>query len=69
MKVLTVKVGEAVQIGDVAVVKLAEKSGQRIKLVFATALPLTHIVTGIIPAAFSTGITGRSEYRPHQAVA
>lgn len=58
MKVMDVRVGQAVQLGDQAVVKVAEKSGQRVKLVIATHLAIDLIATGIIPRAFSTGISG-----------
>ncbi len=65
MKVLDVRVGQAVQLGDQAVVKVAEKSGQRVKLVIATHLAIELIVTGIIPTRFSTGLTGeRMAHRP-----
>ena len=65
MMVLTLRVGEAVQIGEAAVVKVTEKSGQRVKLVIATALaPIRLIASGIIPQRFSTGVTG--ELRAHE---
>jgi hypothetical protein len=56
---LTVRVGQAVQIGDVAVVKVEEKSGRNVRLIFATAIQGIHILAdGIIPKRFTTGITG-----------
>lgn len=62
MKLLTVKVGEAVQIGDVAFVRVKEKSGQRVTLAIATELAIEHIPTGILPPIFSTGLSGTPRY-------
>lgn len=56
---LTVRIGQAVQLGEVAVVKVEEKSGRNVRLVFATAIaPIRLIADGIIPKRFTMGITG-----------
>ena len=68
--VLTVKVGQAVNIGDSAVVKILEKSGQRVKMVIATQMaPITLLADGIIPPRFCNGITGEPRYVPREALA
>jgi hypothetical protein len=64
MKCLDVKVGQAIQLGDQAVIKVAEKSGQRVRLVIATQLAIELIATGIIPSRFTTGITGERQRLP-----
>lgn len=57
MLALNVKVGQAVQIGDVAVVKVQDKRGAMVKLVFATNIkPIRLLATGIIPRQFITGL-------------
>ena len=62
MLTLDVKIGQAVQIGDVCVVKVRDKRGSRVKLVFFTAIaPIRLLADGLIPARFTTGISG--EYR------
>ncbi|GLQ09239.1 hypothetical protein GCM10007913_11710 [Devosia yakushimensis] len=62
---LTVKVGQAVDIAGVAVVRVTEKNGRRVGLQFATSLsPITLIPTGIIPPRYVTGITGDQQARP-----
>lgn len=64
----TVRVGQAVQIGDAAVVRVDHKSGQMVRLVIATALhPIRVIATGIIPARFTMGITGEPRRLPERA--
>lgn len=58
MLALTVRVGQAVQIGEEAVVRVEDKSGRRVKLVIATRhTPINIIDTGIIPARFCCGLT------------
>lgn len=53
---LTVRIGQAVQIGDVAVVKVEEKSGRRVRLLFAaTVSPISLIPDGLIPPRFAAG--------------
>lgn len=52
---VSVKVGEAVQIGDVAIVKVDDKNGRSVKLKIGTIDPahrVTRIPTGIIPPRF-----------------
>ncbi len=57
MLTLSVKVGQAVQIGDVAVIKVLERAGRRVGLQFATSVsPITLIPSGIIPDEFAVGI-------------
>ena len=56
---LTVNTGQAVQLGDAAVIRVGEKTGNRVKLTFYTTIaPIELITTGIIPRQFTTGITG-----------
>lgn len=54
----TIRTGQAVQIGEAAVVRVEHKSGRLVDLVIATALPVMLLVDGIIPARFTHGITG-----------
>lgn len=59
---LTVKVGQAVKLGDVGYIKVEDKYGRNVKLVFAMDIkPIKIIPTGIIPPEFTTGIIKRSE--------
>jgi len=59
---LTIKTGEAIAIGDVAYVKVLDKSGQRVRLVVASPIRPIHIIaSGIIPQRFTTGLTGERE--------
>lgn len=54
---LTVRIGQAVQLGDVAVVKVEDKSGRRVRLTFATTVsPISLIPDGIIPRRFAVGL-------------
>jgi|GEM_PF-2405218 len=65
---LTVKTGEAIAIGDVAYVKVLDKSGQRVRLVVASPIrPIRIIATGIVPPIFTGGLTGDIE--PPRALA
>ena len=65
MLVMDVLKGQAVQIGDVAVIKLLDKlGGGRVKVAFATELPVKLIADGIIPTRFTIGVTG--ERRAHR---
>lgn len=60
MLALTVGIGKAVQIGDAAVVKVEDKQGRAVKLVFATDIfPIRILDDGIIPPRFTRGITGQ----------
>ena len=63
MLTLSVNVGDTVQIGPDpergAVIKVLEKSGRKVRLVFYTSLtPIRHLGHGIIPERFTMGITG-----------
>lgn len=60
MLVKDVLVGQAVQLGEVAVIKLLEKAGGgRVKMAFATDLPVQVLADGIIPHRFTVGVTGK----------
>lgn len=54
----TMHVGEAMEIGDVAAVRVEAKSGSMVKLAFFTDLPLRMLAHGIVPARYTHGITG-----------
>ncbi|MEN5278920.1 hypothetical protein ABE527_18485 [Brucella sp. TWI432] len=57
---LSVRIGQAVQIGEAAVVKVEDKQGRGVKLVFATDIsPIRILDDGVIPTRFTRGITGR----------
>lgn len=59
MLTLSVCVGQAVQIGEHGVVKVADKTGRRVRLIFAGDFsPIRLIADGIIPHRFTLGITG-----------
>lgn len=57
-----VGIGQAVQIGENrdsgVVVKVARKSGARVRLCFDTALSVKLLPDGLIPPSFTLGITG-----------
>lgn len=60
MLVKDVLVGQVVQLGEVAAIKLLEKAGGgRVKMAFATELPVKVIADGIIPVRFTLGVTGK----------
>jgi hypothetical protein len=52
----TLRVGEAVEIGDVAAVRVEEKSGCRVKLSLFTDLPIRMLNEGIIPPRYTYGL-------------
>lgn len=54
----TLRAGEAMEIGDVAVVRVEAKSGNMTKLSFFTELPLRLLAAGIIPPRYVYGISG-----------
>lgn len=57
MLALDVKIGQAVQIGDAACIKVLGKNGQRVRLSVATAvMPIRILASGIIPQQFVAGI-------------
>jgi len=57
MLTLGVRVGQAVQMGDVACVKVVARDGSTIRLGFATDIaPIRIIPSGIIPERFLHGI-------------
>jgi hypothetical protein len=55
---VTLRAGEAVEIGDQAAVRVEKKSGSMVKLAFFTDLPLKMIYSGLIPPRYTHGITG-----------
>ncbi|MRX32814.1 hypothetical protein [Aminobacter sp. MDW-2] len=60
----TIRVGEAVEIGDVACIRVDEKSGRNVRLSFFTDLPIRHMADGLIPARYTHGITGEARRVP-----
>jgi len=66
MYVTTVQIGQAVQLGDIGVVKVKERSGNSVKLGFAmpSVFPITLIPSGVIPPKFVTGVNGRPTLVP-----
>lgn len=68
--VVNVKIGEAVQIGDVACVGLLKRYGQQVKLAIATSVKheIRLISTGIFPEKFTTGISGERQPIPREAL-
>lgn len=61
MLTLGLKVGQAVQMGDVACVKIVAREGSTIRLGFATDIaPIRIIPSGIIPERFIHGIRPES---------
>ena len=64
---LTVKVGQVVEVGDALAIKVVEKKGNRVGLVFATMLsPIRISPTGILPERYSCGIGGESQFVPEK---
>lgn len=54
---LSVRIGQAVQIGEEAVVRVEEKSGKMVKLVIATQhTPISILSDGLIPKRFCGGL-------------
>lgn len=59
MQVFSVKIGQAIQIGEAAVVKVEDKSGRMVRLIVASTLaPIRLLADGLIPARFTVGVTG-----------
>lgn len=58
MLALSVRIGQAVSIGETAAIKVKDKSGRMVKLVFFTNERVELIPDGLIPARFTHGITG-----------
>lgn len=62
---LNVKVGQAVQIGDVACIGVAERKGSQVKLTISTNEEVTLIPTGIFPPKFRpTGLGAGMRRQP-----
>jgi len=53
---LTVNIGQAVQIGDETAVKVNDKQGRRVRLVFFTRERVRLLADGIIPPRLVYGI-------------
>jgi hypothetical protein len=51
------RAGEAMEIGDVAVVRVEHKSGSATKLAFFTDLPLRSLALGVIPPKYTYGLS------------
>jgi hypothetical protein len=60
---MTLNTGDGLQIGEGpdagAFIRIADKSGRRVKLAIATDLTVKRLAPGISPAQFTTGVTGR----------
>jgi hypothetical protein len=54
----TMRPGEAVEIGDVAVVRVEYKSGSATKLSFFSQLPIRCLVDGLVPPRYVYGVVG-----------
>jgi hypothetical protein len=62
----TLRVGEVVEVGNVAAVRVEKKSGCMVKLAFFTELPIRMLGYGLIPPQYTTGVTGeRLPQQPH----
>jgi hypothetical protein len=59
MLTLSVKVGEAVKIGDTAFIEVKSKTGRVVRLRIHTEEPVDLLAAGIVPKRFTTGITGQ----------
>lgn len=67
MKTVTVRVGQVVEVSDVLAVRVVEKKGSYVRLIFATMLsPIRVSPTGILPERFSCGIAGESRFVPEK---
>lgn len=62
----TLHVGEAVELGDVAAVRVEAKSGCMVKLAFFTDLPLRMLADGLIPPRYTYGISGGPRRAPER---
>lgn len=59
---MTVKCGQAVKIGEVAVVKVLYRTGMAVRLAIGTAtpeIPITLLADGLVPARFTMGLAGQ----------
>ena len=65
---LTVREGEAVQIGEVGAIRVNKKYGRSVNMTFfmPAISPIRILADGIIPTRFTTGITGVPEPLPRQ---
>lgn len=67
---LLVRIGEVVEIGDVAAVKVFDRKGRDVYLGFETPIhPIVINHSGIVPERFSTGIVRGQKPRPALAAA
>lgn len=61
MLVLSLRIGQAVTIGEEAFVRAEEKSGRYVKLAIETMHKVDIIADGILPRRFIEGVSGRLE--------
>ncbi len=68
---LTVRDGESIQIGEIGAIRLNRaKTGRLMNMTFfmPNVFPIRIIPDGLIPARFTTGITGEPRRVPREAV-
>jgi len=61
MLVLSMKVGEALTIGEECYIRFDEKSGRNIRVAIATVHAVNRVPTGVIPTRYITGILQKPE--------
>jgi len=70
MLTLTVREGQAVQIGELGAIKLNKKYGRAANMTFFFDVsPIRILADGLVPARFTTGITGEPRRVPRQVAA
>lgn len=71
MLTLTVREGQAVQLGDVGAIRINKKYGRAVNMTFfmENVAPIRIIADGIIPPRFTTGITGVPHRIPRDVLA
>lgn len=63
MLTLTLKVGQAIQIGDVAFVAIEEKGSNSVRItVHSSVKPIRLIKDGVMSREFTTGLTGEVRF-------
>lgn len=65
MLTITCKVGEVIEIGEIAAFRVQEKSGSEVRLAFAApkSVRIRRIATGIIKPKYITGIIDKEARR------
>jgi len=53
----TMRVGDAIEIGDVVAIRMEYKTGSCTKFSIFTELPIRDLINGIIPPRYTHGIT------------